>query len=154
MSVSNVMLRRVIQEDPASLFLSAAFGLLRVPIDVAVWSPYVSLLFLGLIIALNIRGFISKLLTVFRFVSTSVSSNVFALAMSEIMGLYFSACALLLRIYLPEQYREGVTSVMGPSIDFSAFHLHFDLVFCLSCVASFVLIAFTHTHRFDKFKAF
>ncbi|CEL97848.1 unnamed protein product [Vitrella brassicaformis CCMP3155] len=105
MSVSNVMLRRVIQEDPASLFLSAAFGLLRVPIDVAVWSPYVSLLFLGLIIALNIRGFISKLLTVFRFVSTSVSSNVFALAMSEIMGLYFSACALLLRIYLPEQYR-------------------------------------------------
>jgi hypothetical protein len=59
----------------------------QIPIDVRAWAPYVSLLLVGWLIALNIRGFVEKLLAVFRHLSTAVSSNVFALIMSEVMAM-------------------------------------------------------------------
>ncbi|CBZ51619.1 GA20816, related [Neospora caninum Liverpool] len=116
-------------------------------------SPYLSLLLLGWIIALTIRGFIEKLLAVFRYVSTSVSSNVFALVMSEIMGFYFSACVLLTRVYLPQSYRDAVTEIIAPSLDFRVFHLHFDRVFLLSSLTSLGIIMLSHKHTLEKFKS-
>ncbi|PFH34724.1 putative G protein-coupled receptor 89 isoform 5 [Besnoitia besnoiti] len=151
-AATNVLLGRVNTTDPATRTLEVALYYLNIPLNVAVVSPYLSLLLLGWIIALTIRGFIEKLLAVFRYVSTSVSSNVFALVMSEIMGFYFSACVLLTRMYLPQSYRDAVTEVIAPSLDFRVFHLHFDRVFLLSSLTSFGIVMLSHKHSLEKFK--
>ncbi|PHJ22687.1 g protein-coupled receptor 89 isoform 5 [Cystoisospora suis] len=148
----NVLLDRVSTTDPATRTLEVALYYLNIPLNIAVVSPYLSLLLLGWIIALTIRGFIEKLLAVFRYVSTSVSSNVFALVMSEIMGFYFSACVLLTRVYLPQSYRDAVTEMIAPSLDFRVFHLHFDRVFLLSSLASLGIVMLSHRHSLEKLK--
>ncbi|KEP65334.1 UNVERIFIED_CONTAM: G protein-coupled receptor 89 isoform 5, putative [Hammondia hammondi] len=149
----NVLFDRVSTTDPATRVLEIALYYLNIPLNVAVVSPYLSLLLLGWIIALTIRGFIEKLLAVFRYVSTSVSSNVFALVMSEIMGFYFSACVLLTRVYLPQSYRDAVTEIIAPSLDFRVFHLHFDRVFLLSSLTSLGIVMLSHKHTLEKFKS-
>nr|CEL65572.1 TPA: GA20816, related [Neospora caninum Liverpool] len=149
----NVLFDRVSTTDPATRMLEIALYYLNISLNVAVVSPYLSLLLLGWIIALTIRGFIEKLLAVFRYVSTSVSSNVFALVMSEIMGFYFSACVLLTRVYLPQSYRDAVTEIIAPSLDFRVFHLHFDRVFLLSSLTSLGIIMLSHKHTLEKFKS-
>ncbi|KAL8273353.1 hypothetical protein Esti_002685 [Eimeria stiedai] len=153
MSSANVLLDRVNTTDPATRTLEVLLHLLRVPLDVTLLTPYLSLVLLGWIIALTIRGFFEKLLTVFRYMSTAVSSNVFALVMSEVMGIYFSACLLLARVYLPQSYRDALAQVLAPSLDFRAFHLHFDRVFVLSSLACAVSIAVTHRRTAEKLKS-
>lgn len=143
------------QADPATRVLEAVLQQLQVPVNVAAVSPYLSLLLLSCIIALTIRNFVEKLLTVFRHVSTSSvwTANVLALVMAEIMGFYFSACVLLTRVYLPQAYQDAVTQVLAPSLDFRVFHLHFDRVFLVSCLASFAVILFSHKHVTEKLKS-
>lgn len=153
MSAVNVLLDRVNTTDPATRTLELLLHLLHVPVDVTLLTPYLSLVLLGWIIALTIRGFFEKLLTVFRYMSTAVSSNVFALVMSEVMGMYFSACLLLARVYLPQSYRDALAQVLAPSLDFRAFHLHFDRVFVLSSLACVVSIAITHRRTAEKLKS-
>lgn len=153
MSAANVLLDRVSTTDPATRTLELLLHLLHVPVDVTLLTPYLSLVLLGWIIALTIRGFFEKLLTVFRYMSTAVSSNVFALVMSEIMGMYFSACLLLTRVYLPQSYRDALAQVLAPSLDFRAFHLHFDRVFVLSSLACAISIAITHRRTAEKLKS-
>lgn len=153
MSAANVLLDRVNTTDPATRTLELLLHLLHVPLNVALLTPYLSLLLLGWIIALTIRGFFEKLLTLFRYISTAVSSNVFALVMSEVMGMYFSACLLLTRVYLPQAYRDALAQVLAPSLDFRAFHLYFDRVFVLSSLSCAVSIAFTHRRAAEKLKS-
>ncbi|KAL8436126.1 hypothetical protein ACSSS7_001983 [Eimeria intestinalis] len=152
-SLANVLLNRVNTTDPATRTLELLLHLLHVPLDVKLLTPYLSLVLLGWIIALTIRGFFEKLLTVFRYMSTAVSSDVFALVMSEVMGIYFSACLLLARVYLPQSYRDALAQVLAPSLDFRAFHLHFDRVFVLSSLACAVSIAVTHRRTAEKLKS-
>ncbi|CDJ62833.1 hypothetical protein, conserved [Eimeria necatrix] len=153
MSAANVLLDRVSTTDPATRTLELLLHLLHVPVDITLLTPYLSLVLLGWIIALTIRGFFEKLLTVFRYMSTAVSSNVFALVMSEVMGMYFSACLLLTRVYLPQSYRDALAQVLAPSLDFRAFHLHFDRVFVLSSFACAISIAITHRRTAEKLKS-
>ncbi|OEH74661.1 Golgi pH regulator [Cyclospora cayetanensis] len=153
MSAANVLLDRVSTTDPATRTLELLLHLLHVPVNVTLMTPYLSLVLLGWIIALTIRGFFEKLLTVFRYMSTAVSSNVFALVMSEVMGMYFSACLLLTRVYLPQSYRDALAQVLAPSLDFRAFHLHFDRVFVLSSLACAISIAITHHRTAEKLKS-
>ncbi|KAL8439564.1 hypothetical protein Efla_007424 [Eimeria flavescens] len=108
LSAANVLLGRVSLTDPATRTLELLFHLLKAPIDVKLLTPYLSLILMGWIIALTIRGFFEKLLTAVRYMSTAVSSNVLALIMSEVMGIYFSACLLLTRMYLPQAYRDAL----------------------------------------------
>ncbi|KAF8819946.1 putative G protein-coupled receptor 89 isoform 5 [Cardiosporidium cionae] len=141
-----------ISMDPSTRLLSAAFSLFHISTDISFWAPYVSMILMGWIIALNIRGFIEKALIAFRYLSTPISSNVLALIMSEVMCLYFSACALLMRMHLPLQYREAISEVLGQSLDFSAFHFHFDVVFVISCGMSLLLIIISQNFKLEKFK--
>lgn len=153
MCSANVLLDRVSTTDPATRTLELLLHWLQVPLDVKLLTPYLSLLLLGCIIALTIRGFFEKLLTAFRYMNSAVSSDVFALIMSEVMGIYFSACLLLARVYLPQSYRDSLTQVLAPSLDFRAFHLHFDRVFVLSSIACAASIAFSHRRTAAKLKS-
>ena len=113
-------------------------------------TPYLSLVLLGWIIALTIRSFFERLLAVFRYFPAAGCSSSFALVMTEIMGIYFSACMLLTRVYLPQSYRDSISQVIA--LDFAAFHLHFDRVFILSSAAAAVSIAVTHKQNKYKLK--
>eukprot|EP00920_Eleutheroschizon_duboscqi_P016687 GHVT01039525.1.p1 GENE.GHVT01039525.1~~GHVT01039525.1.p1 ORF type:complete len:279 (+),score=54.74 GHVT01039525.1:314-1150(+) len=133
--------------------LSRAFSLLRVPVDVTFWSPYVSLFLLGVIIALNVRSFVERLVFAFRYLSASVGSSFVALVVSEMMGLYFAASAILLRVYLPEQYQGEVELMLGPSLNFEAFHAHFDFMFLLSSLVTLGVGILTRAFKNFKTKS-
>eukprot|EP00923_Selenidium_pygospionis_P046125 GHVN01079575.1.p1 GENE.GHVN01079575.1~~GHVN01079575.1.p1 ORF type:complete len:743 (+),score=111.77 GHVN01079575.1:129-2357(+) len=154
MSFVNVVLRRVSYVDPATRLLTLIFTIMKIRVDAAFWAPYISLFLVGCIIVVNIRGFLDRLLIIFRSISSSVSSDMIAVVMSEIMALYFCACALLTRIYLPTTYRLSMTQALGPTLNFPAFHLVFDLVFLISSAASLLYIVFASSVRTSKFKEF
>eukprot|EP00919_Chromeraceae_sp_WS-2016_P056113 GHVR01133231.1.p1 GENE.GHVR01133231.1~~GHVR01133231.1.p1 ORF type:complete len:228 (+),score=25.54 GHVR01133231.1:605-1288(+) len=152
MASINVVLLRVVVLDPVSVALNRLCYILNIPIDVQSIAPYLSLILLGWLITLNIRSLFEKILTVFRVFTTSVSSNVFSILMTFIMGLYFSACSLLMRCYIPLQYRGGATEVLGPSLNFSTFHLLSDVLFVFASFVSVASVCFHHTTSFVKYK--
>lgn len=151
-SIINVVFRRRQSGDVASNALKKICYYVGLPSVILAWAPYVNLVLLGWLIAMNIRGFVDRLLAVFRLFSTAGTSNMFALLMSEIMGLYFCAYTVLLRVYLPEEYREALKAVMGPSLDFDDFHWTSDWVGVIACLLTLGHLAISHLTRYSKYK--
>lgn len=137
MSTVNLLLRRggAHSEDPATRLLNLLLVHLRVPLDVSYWVPVLSLIFVGYLTFANTRQFIQRLLTVFRLVSTSVTSNSLALLLSEVMAMYFAACVLLTMRFVPRRDRSDLLAMVG-DVDLAFVHLHFDYVFLISSLCS------------------
>merc|ERR1719271_396827 len=135
MSAWNVVNKKVMTVCPASRALSIVFTwILRTEIDVDVWTPYLSVAILGWLSLSNTRTLCQTLVRAFRWLSTPLSSDCFVLLFSEVMGMYFAASVLLLRVQLPEQYREDLQRIVGKvdAKSISHFHLHFDFWFIVS----------------------
>mmetsp|Transcript_8230 Transcript_8230/g.18400 ORF Transcript_8230/g.18400 Transcript_8230/m.18400 type:complete len:526 (+) Transcript_8230:131-1708(+) len=133
----NLLLRRGVGQgdDPATRLLNMLLVHMRIPLDVSYWVPVLSLVFVGWLTFMNTRQFIQRLLIIFRWMSTSVTSNSLALVFTEVMTMYFVACVLLSLRFVPKRDRAELCSVIG-EVDLTYVHMHFDYVFLLSSLCT------------------
>jgi len=145
MATINLLLRRggAQAEDPATRLLNILLVHLRIPIDPSYWVPVLSMVFVGYLTFANTRQFIHRLLSIFRMVSTSVTSNSLALLLSEVMAMYFAACVLLTLRFVPKQDRAEMLNIVG-DVDLSYVHLHFDYVFLLSSLCTLAVFSLSY----------
>ena len=115
--------------DPVTRGMSIVLHIVHVDIDVHYWSQLISFVMIGVMVSLTIRGFLLKLQQVrnvlamelfdfyfslwnflirvqlFTRLSSLVTSTHMALAMTQIMGMYFVATIVLIRMNIPAEYR-------------------------------------------------
>jgi hypothetical protein len=145
MSSYNIIRQRVVTICPASRALEIIFAwILRVEVDIDKWTPYLSVAILGWLSLSNTRQLCQSLVKVFRWLSTPGSSDAFILFFSEVVGMYFAASVLLLRVQLPEEHRVGLERMVGDvnAKMFKSFHLHFDFWFVISGLSTLGLSFF------------
>eukprot|EP00727_Mastigamoeba_balamuthi_P003628 m51a1_g13262 putative golgi ph regulator-like (367) ;mRNA; f:227-1327 len=101
--------------DPVTRTAKIVLALVFVPEDDAAFLVQQgSLLFVGALIALSVRGFAARAgqivvsLPSSRDVSRSVSRAHVAVAVAQLTGLYFVSSILLMRMSMPLQYRHGL----------------------------------------------
>eukprot|EP01116_Phalansterium_solitarium_P007187 TRINITY_DN1970_c0_g1_i3.p2 TRINITY_DN1970_c0_g1~~TRINITY_DN1970_c0_g1_i3.p2 ORF type:complete len:340 (-),score=158.81 TRINITY_DN1970_c0_g1_i3:93-1112(-) len=139
---ANIVFDRKQMVDPVSRTLEIACRLLGVEIDIYFWTQYVSFVLVGVMIAASVRGFLNYLIKFFYEYSNALTSNNLILLLAQVMGTYFVSYVLLLRMSLPDKYRQPISDVLG-DVSFSFYHRWFDFVFIPSALlttAVFVLI--------------
>ncbi|KAH7306966.1 hypothetical protein KP509_22G040300 [Ceratopteris richardii] len=155
-SMQSVIFKESSSLDPVTQTLGFFLKFFHIGINVAVWSQYVSLVFIGMLITLSVRGFLQNLMKVhcakmqtFYVLSGggSGSSTNVVLLLSEVMGMYFISSILLIRKSLANEYRLIITDVLGGDIQFDFYHRWFDAIFVASSFVSLLVIAVQHASR-------
>ncbi|EFJ12513.1 hypothetical protein SELMODRAFT_235006 [Selaginella moellendorffii] len=150
-SLQSIVLRDTGSVDPATNAIAIFLRIFHINFNVALWSQYVSLAFVGMMIAMSLRGFLQSLMKFFSIASSggarNSSSNVLVLFLSEIMGMYFVSSILLIRKSLASEYRSIITDALGGDIQFNFYHRWFDAIFVVSALLSILLFAVQYTSK-------
>lgn len=125
-------------KDPVTRGMEVLLIFLKVP-NPHMWIQPASFVLIGVLVFTNVRGFLINLNTVFSVVGSDrgVTGNSIVLLLAQVMGTYFVATVLMMRLSMPEPYRRNVTQSFG-EIEFPFFHRWFDVIFVLSACASIV----------------
>jgi hypothetical protein len=108
MATVNTVFNRDPKKDPATNFLERCLYFLPGvvgDIDVQFWAQNISLVFVGILVLTQTRGFLMNTMKIFFRISTSISSNCVVLLLAQVMGMYFMSSVLLMRMNMPPQYR-------------------------------------------------
>ena len=135
----NILFNRVGKVDPITRGFDILAHYLGFNLDVSFWSQQVSFLVVGILVVTSIRGLLLTLTKIFYAVSSSKSSDIIMLLLSEIIGMYFISMVLLMRMNVPEQYRLIITEVLG-KLQFNFYHRWFDVIFLVSALSTIGLL--------------
>eukprot|EP01134_Creolimax_fragrantissima_P000864 CFRG0864T1 len=142
MATVNIIFNRVGKVDPITRMFEISVQWLGLDVDVPFWSQQISFIFIGIIILASIRGLLIQLTKVFYAVASSNSASVIVLCLAQVMGTYFCAMVILMRMNVPLEYRVIITEVLG-DIHFEFYHRWFDVIFLVSSLLSIAFIYFT-----------
>jgi golgi pH regulator len=136
--------------DPVSKSLAVILrlssgGALR--IDVAAFSQYLTMIFVGFISISSLRGFMGQVQRLFSsFLALGVvggggrsGHTGLVLLLSELLGFYAVSTLLLLRRQLPVKYRQVVSDAIGGQLEFDVFQTRFHTFFLVSALFSLML---------------
>lgn len=125
--------------DPVTKWI-ALWTLTKEDIDVEAAAQYVTLLFIGMLCIVSMRGFLKNV----RRVTTAlhVSGNVSWLTtlLTELTGMYSISILLLIRQQLPMRYRFNLSRLLGSDLEFAFFQRHFNSIFLASAVCTMLLL--------------
>jgi len=137
----NIAFDRQSKIDPVTRWISLLLQALNSDIDLDMLCQQVSMLLVSILIFTSFRGFFVQWLKFFRMQNAAYSAifaRVFVVLMAWIMGMYFISSVLLLRMTIPQSYRESISKVMG-NVQVPFFHFWFDVVFLMSALLSLLL---------------
>jgi hypothetical protein len=152
MTAFNIVLDRQSKIDPVTRWLSIGLKALKSDLDLETLSQQVSLLLVSILIFTSFRGFFVQWLKVFRMQNAAYSAifaRVFVVLMAWIMGMYFISSVLLLRMTIPQSYRESISKVMG-NVQVPFFHTLFDVVFLISALLSVLMSGWEYLAKRDS----
>ena len=132
------------QPDLVSLALVYIVRLFGVDIDVGVWAPQISLLFVGVLILMRMRVLLRTLSSVIRRISAGVSTSFLVLATAEVLCIYSLATLIQLRTAVPDHGQPAALLGMLPEFQVvfgSLFDAAFLAAAALTCAMRWVRTA-------------
>lgn len=139
----NIIFDRVGKVDPVTRGLSITVNWLGIQVDVEFWAQHASFILVGVIVITSVRGLLITLTKFFYAIASTKSSSIIVLCLAETMGMYFVSSVLLMRMNMPEDYREIITVVLG-DLEFSFYHRWFDVIFLVSALTSIGFLYLAH----------
>ena len=108
-------------------------------LDIIDWNIFLHLVLVGSLGLMQIRAFLGSMMRMAKLGLLSTNTELYALVLAYLSGLYFLASVVLIRTQLPLVYRKGITVALGP-FDFAIFSWLFDCLFVLSSICSVTYI--------------
>ncbi|KAF0698552.1 Aste57867_10834 [Aphanomyces stellatus] len=152
MSTVNVVFRRDRDKDPITSVVEKILYLwpsLTSWINVRFIANLSSLIFIGILVFTQTRGFLIIVLKFFRFFSSSVSSNSVVLSLAHLMGMYFVSSFVMMRMNLQVENKRHIDAVLG-NIDYYGFASWFDVIFVISATFSIGLLVLLNFSKVSR----
>lgn len=127
--------------DKLSSHLHRFLVMVGVKVDLRDVYQYATLAFTSVLLGVNFRSALMRMMSVFSLVSNhdAISSSA-AVLVAHLMGTYVISSTVLIRNFLPPDTRELIVDVMG-TMEFQFFQRWFDVLFISSAVVGAVVLA-------------